>query len=184
MGNHSITVSKVTTETDLDAVSNIRYRSYVSVGLIDKNPTEMFADKYENSLGAQTYAVSLNGVIVSSIRLHTLSKKHAISATYDAFTDHLKPLIDSGNVIVDGARFVVDPDLKSNRLKVARVTLDIAATAARQANANFGVAAIQETHTRFYETAGNFKKASEARMYGGLKKPFMLVMVRFDSKSG
>lgn len=182
--NQCLTVSKVTTDAELEIVSDIRYRSYLKDGLIDKNATEKFVDRYDNTLGAQTYAVSLNGTIVSSIRMHTLSKKHAVSATYTAFEDHLKPLIQNGGIIVDGARFVVDPDLSSHRMKVARVTLDVASGVTRQENAGFAVAAVQEAHARYYQKAGGFKQVSEPRLYGGLKKPFVLVMATFEAEIG
>jgi hypothetical protein len=91
----------------------LRYRCYRAEGLIDpRTPNEVFLDEFDHAPGAQVFGVRLpQGRIVSSIRLHILrNDDHASSATREAFSDILRPMIAAGKTLVDGARFVVDPD--------------------------------------------------------------------------
>ena len=95
----------------------------------------------------------------------------------DAFPDILEPLIAAGRVLLDGARFVVDPVLGPIRLAVARQTLRIYAGAAAAGSVTYGVAAVQEQQIRFYSRIFGFRQISEPRDYGRLNAKLALMGV-------
>ncbi len=143
--------------------------------------SNVFLDEYDAAKGSRTYAVWYEEKLVSSIRMHVLNKQHASSATFSAFPDLIEPLLSEGLTVVDGARFVVDNDLRDGRRTIARRTLDIASQVAEEENADFGVAAVQMSHIAFYQRAGGFKLLSEPRGYCGLDTELALVGVNFGS---
>jgi hypothetical protein len=109
--------------------------------------------------------VFLNGKIVSSIRLHILSETLRALRHAEAFSDILDPMIAAGMVLVDGARFVVDPSIGSARLSIAWQTLKICLRVADEIDADYGVAAVQPSHVKLYQKIYNFAQLAEPRPY-------------------
>ncbi len=172
-----IEIVRAKTEGDFRAIGRLRYRCYRAEGLIDQNPHEVFLDEFDHAPGARVYGVYLKGKVVSSIRLHILSQDAALSATYEAFSDILGPMIAAGMVLVDGARFVVDPEIGSARLSIAWQTLKICLRVADEIGADFGVAAVQQSHVRLYEKIYNFSQLAEPRDYSMLTAKLALIGV-------
>ncbi len=172
-----IEIARAKTEGDFRAVGGLRYRCYRVEGLISENAHEVFLDEFDHAPGARTYGVYLKGKIVSSIRLHILNAENARSATYEAFSDVLAPMIDAGQTLVDGARFVVDPSIGSSRLSIAWQTLKICLRVADEIDADFGVAAVQLPQVKLYEKIYNFEQMAEPRDYCQLNKKLALIGV-------
>lgn len=172
-----LSVFRAGTQADFEAIGALRYKAYMHEGLIDPNASGLFIDRYDTVSRAQVYGVLMNGRLVSSMRLHILDKSYACSATYTAFEDLLKPLLSRGLLLIDGARFVVDPDVSHHRLAIARRTLEIAGDVAETEFADFGVAAVQPKHAEFYRRSAGFAVLSGPRPYCKLKTPLILMGV-------
>lgn len=172
-----VEIVRARTEGDFRAIGGLRYRCYRAESLIDENAQELFLDEFDDAPGARVYGVYHKGTIVSSIRLHVLRDETARSATYDAFSDILAPMIASGLVLVDGARFVVDPSIGSMRLSIAWQTLKICLRVADEINADFGVAAVQLSQVHLYQKIYNFTQLAEPRDYCQLTKKLALIGV-------
>lgn len=177
MVTSDINIFRATTSDDLKAVGALRHRCYVADGLIDPVSDGLFLDTYDYADHAQVFMVEYHGDLVASIRLHILDDLRARSATMDAFPDVLEPMIAAGRVLLDGARFVVDPVLGSIRLAVARQTLRIYAGAAAAGSVTYGVAAVQEPQIRFYSRIFGFRQIAEPRDYGRLNAKLALMGV-------
>lgn len=174
-GNLEIVRAK--TESDFRAIGALRYRCYRAEDLIDEHPDEVFLDEFDHTPGARVYGVHLNGTLVSSIRFHVLRNDATRSATRDAFSDILEPMIASGLVLVDGARFVVDPTIGSARLSIAWQTLNICLRVADEIDADYGVAAVQLSHIKLYQKIYNFSQLAEPRDYCQLTTKLALIGV-------
>jgi hypothetical protein len=172
-----IEIVQAKTERDFHAIGGLRYRCYRAEGLIDPSRDEVFLDEFDRAPGAQVFAVFLKGRIVSSIRLHILRDDHASSATFEAFSDILRPMIASGMTLVDGARFVVDPTIGSTRLSIAWQTLKICLRVADDIDADYGVAAVQPSHVHLYQKIYNFSQLAEPRDYCMLNTKLALIGV-------
>jgi hypothetical protein len=172
-----IEIARAKTEGDFRAIGELRYRCYRAEGLIDENANGIFLDEFDHAPGARAYGVFLNGKIVSSIRLHILSESSARSATYEAFSDILDPMIAAGMTLVDGARFVVDPSIGTARLSIAWQTLKICLRVADEIDADYGVAAVQPSHVKLYQKIYNFAQLAEPRPYCQLNRKLALIGV-------
>ena len=86
-------------------------------------------------------------------------------------------MIDAGQTLVDGARFVVDPSIGSSRLSIAWQTLKICLRVADEIDADFGVAAVQLPQVKLYEKIYNFEQMAEPRDYCQLNKKLALIGV-------
>lgn len=173
----SLTLVRIQSDEEYRAVGALRYKCYLADHLIDPNETGLFLDEYDRTEGAHVYGMRYQGAIASSIRLHLLTRERAVSATFSAFSDLLQPLIDSGLKLLDGARFVVDPDLGAMRLPVARQTLKIYSSVARIETADYGIAAVQPEHIKFYRRIYGFSQLSEPRGYCKLNTRLALMGV-------
>lgn len=177
MVTSEIQIYRAASTEDLQAVGALRHRCYVEDGLIDPMERGVFLDPYDYVDNAQVYLIEYRGALVASIRLHILDDPAGRSATKDAFPDIVEPMIAAGRVILDGARFVVNPDLGATRLAVARQTLRIYAAAASETTVTYGVAAVQAPQVRFYSRIFGFKQIAEPRAYFGLKTKLALMGV-------
>jgi hypothetical protein len=172
-----IEIVRAKTEGDFRAIGELRYRCYRAEGLIDENPQGLFLDEFDHTPGASVFGVYLKGKIVSSIRLHVLNGDGTRSATLEAFSDILEPMVASGLVLVDGARFVVDPTIGSARLSIAWQTLNICLRVAEDIEADYGVAAVQLSHIKLYQKIYNFTQIADPRDYCQLNTKLALIGV-------
>ncbi len=172
-----VEIVRAKTEGDFRAIGHLRYRCYRAEGLIDADEEQVFLDEFDYAPGARTYGVYVDGAIVSSIRLHILRGEEDRSATFEAFSDIISPMLGSGMTIVDGARFVVDPTIGEKRLSVAWQTLKICLRVADEINADFGVAAVRLAQVHLYEKIYNFSQMAEPREYCQLNAKLALIGV-------
>lgn len=177
MVTSEVQIYRATSAEDLQAVGELRHRCYVEDALIEPLEDGVFLDQYDFVENAQTYLIEYRGKLAASIRLHILDDLRSRSATMDAFPDILEPMISAGRVLLDGARFVVDPDLGSARLAVARQTLRIYAAAAAESTVTYGVAAVQEQQIRFYTRIFGFRQIAGPRAYCRLNAKLALMGV-------
>jgi hypothetical protein len=172
-----VEIVRAETERDFRAIGALRYKCYRAEGLINQNPEKIFLDEFDHVPGAEVYGVRLNDAFVSSIRLHVLRNDATRSATREAFSDILEPMIAAGKVLVDGARFVVDPSIGSARLSIAWQTLNICLRVADAIDADYGVAAVQLSHIKLYQKIYNFAQIAEPREYCQLTAKLALIGV-------
>lgn len=177
MVTSDVHIYRATEAQDLQAVGALRHRCYLADGLIDPVEGGVFLDQYDYVENAQVFLVEYRGDLVASIRLHILDDVRSRSATMDAFPDVLEPMIAAGRILLDGARFVVDPVLGPIRLAVARQTLKIYASVAATGPVTYGVAAVQEPQVRFYSRIFGFRQIAAPREYCLLKAKLALMGV-------
>lgn len=171
------------TDEEIQAVGAFRYRCYLSEGLIAPRDDGMLLDEYDYVEATRTFVVRLRGKIAGTIRLHILDDQNHNSATMSAFSDILLPKVQSGESLIDAARFAVDPDLGALRLSVARQTLRLYANLAETRAVDYGVAAVQESRIEFYRRLYGFSQISEPRSYDKLCKKLVLMGVDLKCRS-
>ena len=88
----------------------MRYRAYRHGGLIPPSESERVSDSYDDAPNAWIFGIYVDGELCSSLRLHVLTSEWRTSYSTEMFGDVLHPRLDQGEVFIDPARFVADPE--------------------------------------------------------------------------
>ena len=158
-------------------VFKLRYKAYLRAHSIDPDPSERFTDYYDRMENCHIFGVYADDELLSSIRIHVISKEHRKGVAVDVYPDILHPLIDQGNVIIDPTRFVCDQAAKRKYPELAFVTLRIPSMASLAFEADYCLATVRESHRSFYEHIFEAKVLSEPRPYPGLRQRLCLMQV-------
>lgn len=159
-----------------DAIYKLRYNAYFNEGLVPENPEGRLRDEFDTAPDSAIFGVTLNGSLVSTIRLSLLRKDRKSSATYAAFGDYLDQLLDSDETVADGSRLAVCCDNSSARRSIILYTLRLAALYSASFSAHHGAISVRESHALFYQRYG-FRVLSEPRPYNGMVTPLSLMMI-------
>ena len=95
------------------------------------------------------------------------------------FGEILHPRLDRGEVIIDPARFVADPDKAKRFPELPYVTVRLAYMACEYFNADLGLAIVRAEHQAFYRRVFLHETIAEPRLFPGLLKPVGLMAANF-----
>jgi hypothetical protein len=141
---------RIETPEEKDQLYLMRYKAYRQGGLIPSSESERYSDHYDDALGALTFGVYVDGELCSSIRLHVLTSERRMSCTTELFGDVLHPRLDQGEVFIDPARFVADPEKAQRFPELPYVTVRLVFLACEYFNADTGLALVRPAHQGFY----------------------------------
>jgi hypothetical protein len=97
------------------------------------------------------------------------------------FGELLYPRLDRGEIIVDPARFVADPEQAKRHPELPYVTLRLAYMACEYFNADLGLAIVRAEHQAFYRRVFMHETIAEPRFFPGLLKPVGLMAADFPA---
>jgi hypothetical protein len=80
-------------------------------GIIPESDSKRVTDKYDDAPNSWIFGVYVENCLAGSIRLHLLTRDCRESMCAAAYSDIIYPRLDLGEVMIDSARFVVDPDV-------------------------------------------------------------------------
>ena len=140
----------IETPEEKDQLYQMRYRAYTHGGLIPPSESQRYSDKYDEAPNAWTFGIFVDGEICSSIRLHVLTSEQRMSCTTDLFGDVLHPRLDRGEVFIDPARFVANPEKAQRFPELPYVTVRLVFLACEYFNADTGLALVRPAHQSFY----------------------------------
>ena len=124
------------TQQEKEEIYSLRYRAYLREGAIEPSVSQRVTDQYEDLPNAWTFGVFLNGELYSSVRISVLTSQWRMSCSTEIFGEILHPRLDRGEIIVDPARFVADPDKVKRLPELPYLTLRLAYLACEYFNAN------------------------------------------------
>ena len=90
-----------------------------------------------------------------------------MSCSTELFGDILHPRLDQGEVIIDPARFVADPEKARRFPELPYVTLRLAYLACEYFNADTGLAIVRAEHQAFYRRVFLHETIAEPRLFPG-----------------
>jgi hypothetical protein len=164
-----------------EAIYNLRYRAYLREGAVKESPDQRVTDQYDDLPNSWTFGVYLHGELHSSVRISVLTSEWRQSCSAEAFGEILHPRLDRGEIIIDPARFVADPD-KARRLpELPYMTLRLAYMACEYFNADLGLAIVRAEHQAFYRRVFLHETIAEPRFFPGLLKPVGLMAADFPA---
>ena len=138
------------TPEEKEEIYKPRYRAYLREGAVKESPEQRVTDQYDDLPNSWTFGVYLFGELYSSVRISVLTSEWRESCSAEAFGEILHPRLDRGEVIIDPARFVADPDKVKRLPELPYLTLRLAYMACEYFNADLGLAIVRAEHQAFY----------------------------------
>jgi hypothetical protein len=169
------------TAQEKEEIYNLRYRAYLRKGAIKESADQRVIDQYDDLPNSWTFGVYLHGQLYSSVRISVLTSEWRLSCSAEAFGEILHPRLDRGEIIVDPARFVADPDKAKRFPELPYVTLRLAYMACEYFNADIGLAIVRAEHQAFYRRVFLHEPIAEPRFFPGLLKPVGLMAANFPA---
>ncbi|HVV41868.1 MAG TPA: hypothetical protein VHC94_12460 [Nitrobacter sp.] len=140
----------IETPEEKDRLYLMRYRAYRHGGLIPPSESGRYSDRFDDAPDAMTFGIYVDGDLCSSIRLHVLTSERRDSYTTELFGDVLHPRLDKGEVFIDPARFVADPEKAQRFPELPYLTVRLVFLACEYFNADTGLALVRAAHQGFY----------------------------------
>ncbi|MBL4727469.1 MAG: hypothetical protein JKY83_12530 [Rhizobiaceae bacterium] len=157
------------------AVYRLRYDAYMREETIDRNSARVFHDAYDDFNNCWIFSISIDGRMISSIRLHVISQEFRKGPALDVFPDIVGPMIDEGKVLIDPTRFVADEQAMIRYPELPYLTLRAACMASEFFDADYCLATVRREHAAFYRRVFRSTFMCDPRPYPGLKKPICLL---------
>ncbi|MEC9344499.1 MAG: hypothetical protein VYD64_11720 [Pseudomonadota bacterium] len=166
-----------TTRAELEQIYQLRYKAYLREGEIDVDPSERFTDFYDRMNNCWIFGVYAGDELVSSVRMHVISKKWRHGPALDVFPDIVGPMIDEGRMVIDPTRFVADRQAKRRYPELAYVTLRAPSMACVCFDADYCLATVKAEYQPFYERIFQAKSLCEPRPYPALRHRIALMLI-------
>src|SRR5436305_10736527 len=128
------------TPEEKEEIYHLRYRAYLREGAVKESPEQRVTDQYDDLPNSWTFGVYLHGELYSSVRISVLTSEWRQSCSNEAFGEILNQRLDRGEVIIDPARFVADPDRIKRLPELPYLTLRLAYMAGEYLSADLGLA--------------------------------------------
>jgi hypothetical protein len=165
----------IETPEDKDSLYLMRYRAYLHGGLILPSKSQRVSDRYDDAPNAWTFGIYVDGELCGSLRLHVLTSDWRMSFATELFGDVLHPRLDQGEVFIDSARFVADPEKAKRFPELPYLTLRLAYLACEYFNADTGLALVRAEHQAFYRRVCLHETIAEPRSFPNVLKKVVLM---------
>jgi hypothetical protein len=165
----------IETSEEKDRLYLMRYRAYLQGGLILPSESQRVSDRYDDAPNAWTFGIYVDGELCSSLRLHVLTSEWRMSYATELFGDVLHPRLDQGEVFIDSARFVADPEKAQRFPELPYLTLRLAYLACEYFNADTGLALVRAEHQAFYRRVCLHETIAEPRSFPNVLKKVILM---------
>lgn len=162
---------RVRPDEQFDPVYRLRYEAYRREDFVPFSPGGMVRDEFDDLPNAYCYGIYIDGQLVSSLRLHHLTRDDRTSPSHSVFGDVLDPILDAGESCIDPGRFTADYDATLAYPALPFLTLRIAVMAVRHFRVKYCLSSVRPEHTAFYRRVFQSTRMAEARYYHGLSFP-------------
>jgi hypothetical protein len=169
----------IETAEEKDRLYLMRYRAYLHGGLILPSESRRVSDRYDDAPNAWTFGIYVDGELCSSLRLHVLTSEWRMSYATELFGDVLHPRLDRGEVFIDPARFVADPEKAQRFPELPYLSLRLAYLACEYFNADTGLALVRADHQAFYRRIFLHETIAEPRAFPNVLKEVALMTSGF-----
>jgi hypothetical protein len=166
-------------DQEREAIYRLRYSAYHREGALPPEAPKVFRDRFDGEFNTLTFGVYLEGQLASSMRIHVVDHVTPTHPGLSVFGDHLLPPIESGEVLIDPTRFVIDAESSRTFPKLPYVTVRIAWMASQWFGANKLLATVRAEHQAFYRRLFGHKVLCAPRPYPTLTKPLSLMALDF-----
>jgi N-acyl amino acid synthase FeeM len=169
----------VETPEERDAVYAMRYRAYLHGGLIAPSESLRVSDSYDDAPNAWIFGIYVDGELCGSLRVHVLTSEWRMSYATELFGDVLHPRLDRGEVFVDPARFVADPEKSQRFQELPYLTVRLGYLACDYFKADTGLSLVRAEHQAFYRRVFLSETIAEPRAFPNVSKKVALMASDF-----
>lgn len=166
---------------DLEAIYKLRYKSFRHHGLLlSESADERMVDDLDEAPNCFKFGVFMNGELISTVRLHHLTKETPFAPSMTVFPDVLHPRLDRGERFIDPSRLAIDPELTASLRVLPYITLRLAFIANIYFQTTGCMSMIREEHTAFYARSFDSMPVCDPRIYPPFTMPIFLYETRYD----
>lgn len=162
------------TGEDVENIYRLRYKAYRRTDMVPGNPDHIIHDDLDDLPNCYRFGVYIDGELVSTLRLHHVSKAHAQSPSTIVYPDVLLPRVALGQTFIDPSRFAADPEWSKIYPQIPYLTLRLAGMACFHFEAPYCLSTIRPDHAGFYRRIYESNQIGDLRDYPGLNYQVML----------
>ena len=155
------------TPEEKDIIYLMRYRAYLHGGLILPSESGRVTDPYDDAPNTWIIGVYVDGDLCGSLRIHVLKADWRMSYATELYGDVLHSRLDKGELFVDPARFVADPEKAQRLPELPYLTVRVGYMASEYFNADTTLAMVRPDHQPFYRRVFRHKLIAEPRAFPG-----------------
>ncbi|MCQ8872930.1 hypothetical protein NP945_13950 [Mesorhizobium sp. LMG17149] len=159
---------------DLEDIYRLRYKSYRLNDMVPENPEHIVHDELDEAENCSKFGVYIDGILVSTVRIHHASRATPQSPSTTVYGDILRPMLAAGAHFADPSRFAADPDWSKVYPQIPYLTLRLAGMACFYFDAPYCLSTIRPEHAGFYRRIYCSEQIGELRDYPGLNYKVVL----------
>lgn len=185
----------VTGGEDLEVIYRLRYESFLQAGMLDRDPSGMLRDRWDDLPNSYRFAAYYDGELMSTIRLHHISRDFPYAPAYDTFPEALAERVERGETFLDVSRFAASVNVGPSPLAIPFLTMRLVTVGGLHFGQTAFLYAIKPEHTAFYRRVFSAKCIAGPKPFPGLVVPrflyetlagenLMRVLARYPFMSG
>jgi hypothetical protein len=159
---------------DLEAIYRLRYKAYRNHGTVPQTAERITTDRYDDSPNCYRYGVWIDNELVSTVRLHHLTREMPYSSVMDIFGDLIWPRLERGESFINPTMFAADPHYATIYRALPYVTLRLAVVANTYFDTTSCICVIRNDHTAFYKRVFGAMQVGEPRPHPSFTVNVML----------
>lgn len=159
---------------DYEEICRLRYKAYRTHGFVNASPEQVTSDAMDDLPNCYRYGVFIDGQLISTVRIHHISREQPWGPAMTAFGDILGPRLERGESFINPSLLAADPDLSQISRYVPFVTLRLGIAATQWFSADHCIVLIRKEHTAFYNRVFAADQIGEPQTYAPFTVPVML----------
>lgn len=163
-----------------EEVFKLRYEGYRRADSIPASFGRRFSDEFDELDNAYIFAVRIDGQLVGTFRVHLLSSPGSVGPTAKAYADIIDPFLAEGQVLIEGGRFVVDPEAAKEYPELLYITLRMPVVASEHFVVDQTLATVRPHHQAFYQRIFGHRPISEPRVFPNVRDRGVLMSTPFQ----
>ncbi|WP_274627722.1 N-acyl amino acid synthase FeeM domain-containing protein [Arvimicrobium flavum] len=153
---------------DLEDIYRLRYKAYRANDMVPDTDNRRIHDELDETPNAYRFGIYIDGVLLSTLRVHHVTRITPLSPSTKAFGDIVYPMLEAGDTFVCPSRFASDPEWTRSYPHLAYVAMRLAPMACFHFGARYGLSTVREDHAGFYRRIYYSEPLSEPRSYPGV----------------
>lgn len=153
---------------DVEDIYRLRYKAYRTHGLVGDSTEGMIHDALDETPNCYRYGIFLDDELVSTVRLHHMTRDEPYAPTMSVFGDVIQPRLDQGESFIDPSRLAVDPSIGSAMRALPYITLRLAVIANTYFDTTSCLCMIRDEHQTFYQRVFASEAVAGPRPYSSV----------------
>lgn len=166
---------------DVEDIYRLRYKAYRRTDMVSENHVHAIHDDLDDQPNCHRFGVYIDGVLVSTLRVHHVSEARPTSPSNTVYPDILTPRLTAGETFIDPSRFAADPEWTRSYPQIPYITLRLAGMACMYFETPYCLSTIRPDHAGFYRRIYRSELIGALRDYPGLNYQVVLYQADVDA---